>query len=140
LINGNPVSWQSKKQSTVALSSTEAEYYAMTEAVREALFVRQWFNTYCPSYFNQDSKMSILCDNQATIQLADHNTDHNRTKHIDIRHHFIRETIRTGFIELSDIRTIDQLADILTKPLDFNVFNRLLLRLYPNARLTKGGC
>jgi cell fate (sporulation/competence/biofilm development) regulator YlbF (YheA/YmcA/DUF963 family) len=122
-INGCPIAWQSKKQSTTALSSTEAEYYALSATVREALFLRQWFRV----YRGQQLKIpvEIKCDNQGAIQMSDHTTNHNRTKHIDIQHYFIREHVRQNKISVNYIKSADQLADILTKVMKTPNFRRL---------------
>jgi hypothetical protein len=111
--NGTPIAWQSIKQKTVALSSTEAEYYALGDAAREALYLRQWFI----HYTGKTPNITILGDNDGSILQADHSTNHNRTKHIDIKHHFIRQCIRDKLFKLEWICTKNQLADILTKPL-----------------------
>jgi hypothetical protein len=121
LMNGRPVSWQSKKQSTVANSSTEAEYYALTDAVKEALFIRQWFQVYC----NTIVPIKILCDNQGSIHWADHTTDHNRTKHIDIKHFFVREHVKNKTVIVEYVDTTNQLADILTKATGVQIFQRI---------------
>ena len=122
-INGCPIAWQSKKQSTTALSSTEAEYYALSATVREALFLRQWFRV----YRGQQLKIpvEIKCDNQGAIQMSDHTTNHNRTKHIDIQHYFIREHVRQNKISVNYIKSADQLADILTKAMKTPNYRRL---------------
>jgi len=111
MFNDRPVAWQSKKHSTTPLSSTEAEYYALANAVREAIFIQQWFKV----YRQEDIKLKILCDNLGAIHMSDHTTNHNRTKHIDIQYYFIREHIRKKNILIEYINTHDQLADILTK-------------------------
>jgi hypothetical protein len=125
-INDCPIAWQSKKHSTTPLSSTEAEYYALSAAVREALFLRQWFKI----YRGQLLQIEIRCDNQGAIHMSDHTTNHNRTKHIDIQHYFIREHIRQNKINIIYTRSADQLADILTKamkPPNFKRLSKLLM-------------
>ena len=130
MFNNRPVAWQSKKHSTTPLSSTEAEYYALANAVREALFVKQWFKI----YREDDIALKILCDNLGAIQMSDHTTNHNRTKHIDIQYYFIREHIRNKDMRVEYINTNNQLADILTKsfrchPVKFiGLVNRLLAK------------
>ena len=111
MFNNRPVAWQSKKHSTTPLSSTEAEYYALANAVREAIFIKQWFKI----YRENDIKLRILCDNLGAIAMSDHSTDHNRTKHIDIQYYFIREHIRKKDMTVEYIDTNNQLADVLTK-------------------------
>jgi hypothetical protein len=134
-VNDSPISWQSKKQkkdkniSLIALSSTESEYYALTEAVKESVFIRQWFDFYCKQVINIVIK--VKSDNQGAIQIADHSTNHNRTKHIDIKHFYIRSIIKesNGMIKIGFIRTKEQLADILTKATGTQVFNYLTSKL-----------
>jgi hypothetical protein len=120
LINGCPIVWQSKKQDTTALSSTEAEYYAVTEAVKECLYLIQWFKV----YRNETLIPIIRCDNQGAIHIASHSTNHNRTKHIDIKHHFVREHVNNKSIDIRYVSTKDQLADILTKAMDGKIFQK----------------
>ena len=128
-VNDRPINWQSKKQkkdkniSLVALSSTESEYYALTEAVKESVFIKQWFNFYCKQSIGLI--INVKADNQGAIHIADHSTNHNRTKHIDIQHYFIREHVRQNKISVNYIKSADQLADILTKVMKTPNFRRL---------------
>jgi len=124
-MNGHPISWQSKKQSTVAVSTSEAELYGLCEAVKEALFVRQWFT----HYVGYTPVIDILGDNDGALYMADHTTDHNRTKHIEVRNFFVREHVRRRKVTLHYVPTADQLADILTKATKPDVFSRLKSRL-----------
>ena len=110
---GAAVSWSSKKQSTIALSSCEAEYMALSNAVQEALW---WYGI--KSQFGYTEPLEIKCDNQSAIALAKNKGFNPRTKHIDIRHHFINETLNRGQIKVTYIPTTEQVADALTKPLD----------------------
>ena len=109
---GTPISWRTRKQPTVALSSCEAEYMAMTEAVKEMIHLRQ----FCTSLgMIQPQQTIIHCDNQGAIALTTKRPGQlNRTKHIDVRHHFIREREDTEYLY---IPSTSNLADILTKPL-----------------------
>jgi hypothetical protein len=126
--NGRPVSWQSKKQSTIALSSTEAEYYALTESVKEALFIQQWTK----HYIGNDIQIEIRGDNMGSLFMADHTTNHNRSKHIDIKHFFVRKHVNNGEVRLEYIPTKDQLADILTKATSVDIFTKLSSNLLNN--------
>ena len=112
-LGSTPVSWKSHKQPTVALSSTEAEYMAITEGAKEALYLRQL----CKSVdMSQLDPTTIYVDNQSAIALAKNTAgQHNRTKHIDIRYHFIRQQTDITYRYLD---SKSNLADILTKPLD----------------------
>ncbi len=125
LLDGRPIAWQSKKQNTIALSSTEAEYYALGESVREALYIRQWFY----HYVGRLLPVHIKCDNQGALLIADHSTNHGRTKHIDIQHYFVREHVWNKSVLPSFISTTDQLADILTKATATSVFLNLRAQL-----------
>jgi hypothetical protein len=114
LMAGGAVSWQSKKQDSVALSSTEAEYMAAASATKEAI----WINTFLDELqFPQLQKTLLLIDNQSAIALAKNAVFHSRTKHIAIHYHFIREKVDAGEIELEYVSTNTQIADVLTKPL-----------------------
>jgi hypothetical protein len=110
-LNGNVICWNTRKQKTVALSSTEAEYMALTDATTEALWLRTWIN----EVFQKKIPILIHCDNQSAIALTSNDTFHQRTKHIDIRYHFIRQHVRSGDIKIKWIQTEEQQADILTK-------------------------
>ena len=108
------VSWSSKKKSCVSLSSTEAEYVAAGSCCAQLLWMRQTLKDYGVTC----DKVPLLCDNQSAIKISLNPVQHSKTKHIDIRHHFIREHIKLGDIEVHFIHTEEQLADIFTKPLD----------------------
>ena len=114
LLNGAPISWSSKRQPTVALSSTEAEYIAATQATKEAIWLRRLFKDLGHP---QNEPTTIYEDNQGCIQLAKNPIHHQRTKHIDIQMHFIREKIDSNEVTLTYCGTQDQLADIFTKAL-----------------------
>ena len=114
-LNGGPISWASNKQTTVALSSVESEYIALSSATQELVYLRQLLEDLG---YPQSKPTTIFEDNQGTIQLADnHGTHSKRTKHIDIRHHFIRDVMRRGWLLVEYIPTERQLADIFTKAL-----------------------
>ena len=114
LVDGGAISWSSKKQPIVALSSTEAEYIAVTHATKEAMWLRAFFSeVYSPALTKAPSL--LLCDNKSAIALAKDDAFHSRTKHIDIRYHFIREAIDNGLINLDYCPTEDMAADMFTK-------------------------
>ena len=114
LIDGGAVSWSSKRQEIVVLSTTEAEYVAATHAAKEAL----WLRTFLKELFGTTMEPTPLyCDNQSAIALAKDHQYHARTKHIDIRFHFIRWIVDNGSIALVYCPTEDMVADTLTKPL-----------------------
>jgi hypothetical protein len=115
------VSWSSKKQTYVALSIAEAEYVAAGQCCAQLLWIRQ---TLWDFGYNL-SKVPLLCDNESAIRLADNPIEHSRTKHIDIRHHFLRDHQQKGDIDVYHISIENQLADIFTKPLDEKRFCKL---------------
>jgi hypothetical protein len=119
------VSWSSKKQTSFALSTAEAEYVAMGQCYAQLLWMRQTLRDFGYNL----SKVPLLCDNESTIRMADNPVEHSRTKHIDIRHHFLRDHQQKGDIEVYHINTENQLADIFTKPLDEKRFCRLCSEL-----------
>ena len=114
LLAGGPVSWKSKAQNSVALSSCEAEYMAAASAAQEAIHLRRLMASVGQS---MSSATIMLEDNQGCIALAHNPVHHSRSKHIDLRAHFIREKVAQGVVDLKYIPTDKQLADILTKPL-----------------------
>jgi hypothetical protein len=115
------VSWSSKKQTSVALSTVEAEYVAAGQCCVQLLWIRQTLRDFG---YNM-SKVPLLCDNESAICLADNPVEHNCTKHIDIWHHFLRDHQQKGDIDVYHISTENQLADIFTKPLEEKRFCRL---------------
>lgn len=120
------ISWNSRKQKSVAASSTEAEYMALFEAVREA----KWLKSLIESLDLTFTKpIAIFEDNNSCICIAKNPTDHKRTKHIDIKYHFIREQIELGNVILKYISTGDQIADAFTKPLATIKFQELRLKM-----------
>lgn len=107
------ICWNSKKQQTVALSSTEAEYMAISAATQEALWLIQLEN----EFWKRNAPTIIFCDNRSTICLGKNDAYQPRTKHIDIRHHFIRQKVNDKQITLTPMSTTEMTADILTKGL-----------------------
>jgi transposase InsO family protein len=114
LIDGGAVSWYSRKQEIVTLSTAEAEYVAATHASKEAIWLRRFLFELFPL---DASPTTLYCDNQAAIKLAIDDNYHARTKHIDIRYHFIRQVIADGTITLIYCPTDEMAADFLTKAL-----------------------
>jgi hypothetical protein len=115
------VSWSSKKQTSVALSTAEAEYVVVGQCCAQLLWMRQTLQDFGYNL----SKVPLLCDNESAICMADNPVEHSRTKHIDIQHHFLRDHQQKGDIEVFHISTENQLANIFTKPLDEKTFCRL---------------
>jgi Reverse transcriptase (RNA-dependent DNA polymerase)/gag-polypeptide of LTR copia-type/Integrase core domain/GAG-pre-integrase domain len=123
LLSGGAVSWQAKKQPTVALSSVEAEYMASTQATKEAI----WWRTFLKELkVNTSSAILIFSDSQGSIALGKNPEYHARTKHIDIQHHFVREHVSNGTVVFQFITTDDMAADVLTKPLPREKHQRMI--------------
>jgi hypothetical protein len=108
------ISWSSRKQKSVALSTAEAEYMAACEACTEEVWLRKLIS----DLFDQTLELTtIYCDNQSCIRLSEHPIFHERSKHIEIKYYFIRDKIQEGEVKREYIPTDEQTADILTKPL-----------------------
>ena len=118
---GSLVSWSAVKQKAIALSSTEAEYYAMAHAFKEALWLCSFLSLL---KLPVARPFPILSDNQAACSLSNSPAISARSKHIDIRHHFIREHVKEGSFSTTWIPTTDMPADIFTKALPFATFSR----------------
>ena len=126
LLGGMAISWTSQKQSIVALSSCEAEYIAATGATCQALWMKRLISEL---RHEEQKKVKLMVDNQSAITLSKNPVHHNRTKHIDTRYHFIRQCIEDNNIEITFIRTEDQLADIFTKALGRMKFQEMRSRI-----------
>lgn len=127
-INDNTVSWSARKQNTTSLSSAEAEYMAIASAAQEAIWTRQFLTELFHLSLDTHNiyTCTILTDNTSAAQIAKHDVSHDRTKHIDIRYHFIRDYLQDGWFDLQWISTDYQLADIFTKVLPVNRFESLV--------------
>ncbi|WVZ70160.1 LOW QUALITY PROTEIN: hypothetical protein U9M48_018848 [Paspalum notatum var. saurae] len=112
------VSWSSKKQTSVALSTAEAEYVAAGACCAQLLWMRQTLRDFDCEF----SKIPLLCDNESVVKLANNPVQHARTKRIDIGHHFLRDHEAKGDIAIHHVSSENQLADIFTKPLDESRF------------------
>ena len=113
-LHGSPIAWCSRRQATVAASTMEAEYVACAEATLDVIWLRGLLDALG---IVQDDPTVIHIDNQAAIKLSDNPGNHARSKHIDIKHHLVRERITSGEIQLEYVNTEQQRADILTKSL-----------------------
>ncbi|GJW82145.1 hypothetical protein Tco_0146120 [Tanacetum coccineum] len=107
------VSWSSKRQKSAMISSTEAEYIALSGCCAQVLWMRSQFTDYGIGF----NKILMYCDNKSAIALCCNNVQHSRSKHIDIRYHFIKEQVENGVVELYFVRTEISLATIFTKAL-----------------------
>jgi hypothetical protein len=115
------VSWASKKQNYVVLSTAETEYIAAGHCCAQLLWMRQTLR----DYGYKLTKVPLLCDNESPIRMADNPIEHSRTKHIVIRYHCLRDHQQRGDIKIAYVSTKEQLADILTNPLDDKTFTKL---------------
>ena len=112
------VSWHSKKQNSVALSIVEVEYIATNLCCAQILWMKQTLSDFDLSF----EHVPIKCDNTSVISISKNLMQHSRTKHIEIRHHFLRDHAQKGDITLEFVSTKDQLVDIFTKPLSEEKF------------------
>ncbi|KAK1418159.1 hypothetical protein QVD17_27298 [Tagetes erecta] len=126
LVGGNLVTWRSKKQKVVALSSAEAEFQGIARGLAEVLWIRKLLTEIG---FPQTEAIKIMCDNKAAIQISENPVQHDRTKHVEVDRHFIKEKIEAKIIELPFVRSEDQLADILTKAVNERIFSVCLDKL-----------
>jgi len=123
---GNVVVWYSKRQSTTALSTTESEYMAISSALQEVL----WMKQIILEMLNISTTVPLLLsDNTSAINIAKSDGEHQRTKHIDVRHHFIKDCLKKQDVVLNYVPTALQDADILTKRMNNKLFSDLLCRL-----------
>lgn len=134
------VSWKSKKQNIISKSSTEAEYRALASVTSEVVWILKILKDLnCKNLL----PVQVFCDNNSAIKIAANPIFHERTKHLEIDLHFVREKIIAGVIETVKIGTANQIADVLTKGLDTKQHNLLctklnLIDLFQNK--IKGGC
>ena len=117
----SPISWASKFQRTVALSSTEAEYMALSTASQEAIWLQTLLSDFGQPHHGS---IPIFEDNQGAIKLTLGTKDHSRTKHIDVRYHFIRDHVSNGNIQIYHVPTQHNTADLMTKALPPAGFHR----------------
>ena len=128
MLNGAAISWSSRTQSVVALSTTEAEYYALCEATKEALHVQKMLAEL--KQVSAEETVLIFEDNHACAQWSKMDgLDHNRTKHIDIRYHMIRDNVKKQKVHIDICPTQEMVADIMTKPLGFDLHYRATLKM-----------
>ena len=125
--DGPAVSWKSKKQDSVALSTCEAEYMAACAAAQEAIYLSRVFRDFCQTVPSRDlngdsplinlaSNVVVNVDNQGAIGLAKNPVSHKKTKHVDIKYHFVRECVLNKKIELVYVPTAFNVSDLMTKP------------------------
>lgn len=119
---GGAVAWSSRKQPIVTLSTTEAEFVAAAACACQAIWMRRVLKEIGHV---QDDGMVLMCDNTSTIKLSKNPVLHGRSKHIRVRFHFLRDLTKDGVVQLIWIGTRDQLADLMTKPLKLEAFQRI---------------
>nr|GEV43661.1 hypothetical protein [Tanacetum cinerariifolium] len=118
-------SWFSKKQTTLAISTTEAEYVSIGKACQQALWMKQ-------ALIDYDVRLDdvpLMCDNEGVIDLSKNPVQHSRTKHIEIRHHFLCDNVQKGHISIEKVPFVNNIANIHTKPLKHESFNYICLGL-----------
>ena len=115
------VSWSSKKQNSVALSTAEAEYISVVSCCAQLLWMKQTLLDFGVKF----DEIILMCYNESAVKTATNLVQHSRTKHIDIYHHFLRDHMNKGDIKIDGIDTDDQLVDIFNKPLDESHFCKL---------------
>lgn len=126
-LNGDPISWASKKQRTVALSTCEAELYAKAAAIQEILWLRGLMKELG---LNIQTGSTVHGDNQSAISVAKNGVRSDRTKHVDVKYHFVTESVESGEVVLKWVSTHQQQADIFTKALPapaFHQFRKMLM-------------
>ena len=119
------VCWSSKKQNCVSLSTAESEYIAAGSCCAQLLWMKQTLKDYGIHL----KQVSLYCDNESAIKIANNPVQHSKTKHIEIRHHFLRDHVVKEDIDIIHVNTEEQLADIFTKPLDEKRFCKLRCEL-----------
>ena len=128
---GPAISWKSKRQATVALSSCESEYIALTHATQEALYLSQLLKDFIPeksprpTVIKHSKSIQINADNQGAIRLSRNPVHHSRSKHFDIKYHFIRDSIQSKKIDTVYVPSEENIADMMTKP-----FSKVKLRKF----------
>lgn len=121
-LGARAISWASKKQPVVALSTTEAEYMAATLCACQCVWLRRVLEKI---EVEEKTATMIMCDNSSTIQLSKNPVFHGKSKHIDVKFHFLRDLVNNGVIKLSYCASENQTADIMTKPLKLEQFEKL---------------
>ena len=125
-VEGNLVTWRSKKQKAVARSSAEAEFRGMTYGMCELLWVKHVLQDLGIDY---GTSMNLHCDNKAAIEITHNPVQHDHTKHVEVDRHFIKENLDRKIIQFLFVRSEDQLADILTKVVSGRVFHDTISKM-----------
>ena len=125
-VGGNLVIWRSKKQNVVARSSVEAEFRAIAHGICERMWIKRILEEL---KFSQSKPIKVYCDNKVAISIAHNPVLHDRTKHIEVEKHFIKEKLDAGIICMPYLPTTEQIVDVLTKGLHKKQFEKLIGRL-----------
>ncbi|KAG5868384.1 hypothetical protein JTB14_018174 [Gonioctena quinquepunctata] len=125
---GSVVCWCTKKQQSVAVSTTEAEYMALSSTCRQAMWMSQLLED-----LGQNIKPLLLCDNQSTIHLSVNPVMHQRSKHIDIHYHYTRERFLNADVNITYVASKENFADLFTKPLGREQFHYLLSKFMESS-------
>lgn len=125
-VGGNLVTWKSKKQKVVSLSSAESEFRGIVKGITELIWIRKLLTEIGFSPLNS---CKLMCDNKAAISISKNPVQHDRTKHVEIDRHFIKEKLEERVIDLPHVRSEEQLADILTKAVPGRAFHEVLRKL-----------
>ena len=137
ILSGGAIAWATQKQRTIALSSTEAEYMALTETAKHA----QWTVSLLQQLsFNLDLPIDVFTDSEGAQAIAANNVYHKRTKHIDIKYHYIREKILDGTVCVNEVGSKNNLADVFTKPIARDQHQMLTSRIGLVDNPIEGGC
>ena len=125
-VTGNLVTWRSKKQNVTARSSIKAEYRSMVHGICELLWLRTLLTEIG---YEPKEPMLLYCDNQAAREIANNSVQHDRTKHIEVDRHFIKEKLLLKLVEIHFVRSSEQLANILTCAVSTEVLHKSLDKL-----------
>ena len=123
---GNLVTWRSTKQNVVARSSAEAELRSMALGICEGLWIKMLLEELNVTV---QGPISTFCDNKAAISISHNPVHHDRIKHVEVDRHFIKEKVDEGSLDVRYISTVEQTADILTKPLFRPMFDKFVRKL-----------
>ena len=121
MMGSGVVAWSSRKQPIVTLSKTEVEFVVAAACASQVVWMKRILEKLS---LNESNCSKIFCDNSTTIKLSKNSVLHGRSKHIDVRFHFLRDLTREGTIELIYCGTLDQLADMMTKPRTVEAFQK----------------
>ena len=119
-LGSNPIEWNCSKQKVVALSSCEAEYISSTSAVCQGVWMSRFMHELIEEFIEN---FDLCIDNKSAIEISQNPVYHRQTKHIEVCYHFIQNCVEEDKVKVKYIRTVDQLADLFTKPLGFTKFH-----------------